>query len=146
MGGEIVSGSVFAVAAGPAIISDVQPESGNQGQELLMSITGQFTHWSQGLTQFSMGGLGQDIKMNYFLVNGPTSATADLTISPTAALGARSIYMVTGGESLVDANAFIVTGGIPAIASVSPGRGKPGDTNLNVQITGLFPWGRRDDR
>ena len=138
MGGEIVSGNVFAVTAGPAIISDVQPESGNQGQEILMSITGQFTHWSQGQTQFSMGGLGQDIKMNYFLVNGPTSATADLTISPTAALGARSIYMVTAGESLVDANAFIVTGGIPAIASVSPGSGKPGDTNLNVQIAGLF--------
>lgn len=137
-GGEIVSGSFFTVTRGPAQISDVAPTSGNQGQEIRLTITGLQTHWSQGATQFSMSGLGQDIRLDYFLVQSPTSAVAGVTISPTASLGARSIYMVTAGESLVHANAFVVTGGIPAIASVSPGSGKPGVTNLNVQIAGLY--------
>ena len=137
-GGEIVSGDKFTVLAGPAIIANSTPQSGNQGQDIVLTLTGLNTHWSQGATQFSMSGLGIDIKLNYFLVNNATSATAGITISPTASLGARSIYMITGGESLVNANAFVVTGGIPAVASVSPGSGKPGDTGLNVQIAGLY--------
>ena len=137
-GGEIVSANKFSVVAGPAIIANSTPQSGNQGQDIILTLTGLNTHWAQGATQFSMAGVGGDIKLNYFLVGSPTSATAGITISPTAGLGSRSIYMITGGESLVSANAFVVTGGIPAVASVSPGSGTPGDTSLNVQIAGLY--------
>ena len=137
-GGEIVSGNLFSVATGPAIISQVTPASGNQGQEVVLDITGQNTHWAQGFTQFSMPGLGYDIKVNFFVINSPTSATADITVSPTANLGLRSVYMVTGGEALVDSNVFVVTGGIPSITGLSPSNGLPGDSNVNVQINGVY--------
>jgi MBG domain (YGX type)/Cep192 domain 4 len=136
-GGEIVSANVFGVVAGSAIVSQVGPQSGNQGQDIVLTITGQNTHWQQGFTQFSMAGAGGDIKINYVLIDSETSATAGITISPTANLGARSIYMVTGAEALVDANAFIVTGGIPAVGSVAPGSARAGET-VSVEIAGLY--------
>jgi hypothetical protein len=145
---EIVSSpSVFSIAAGPAIISQVTPGSANQGQEVVLNITGEYTHWAQGLTQFSLDGAGIDIKINNVVINSATSANADITISPTASLGSRSIYMVTGGEALADRScepyqpcvgALIITGGIPSVIGLSPNGGNPGNTNLNVQITGAY--------
>jgi hypothetical protein len=137
-GGEIVSATLFSVLSGDDIISEVTPDNGNQGQEIVLTITGQGTEWSQGLTQFSIAGGGGDIKINYVLINSPTSATAGITISPTAALGARSVYMTTASQTLVNANAFVVTGGIPAIASVSPGSGQQDQAGINVQINGIY--------
>jgi len=139
-GAEIVSGALFSVVAGPAIISAISPASGNQGQEVVLQITGQGTHWQQGLTQFYMPGVLDylnDIHVKYLAVNSPTSATADIVISPTALLGLRSIYLTTGGEAVTDASSFLITGG-PAVLSVSPGNAQPGATNLNVQITGAY--------
>ena len=137
-GGEIVQAAVFSVVAGGAIISQVAPQSGNQGQEVALTITGQNTHWQQGLTQFSMTGAGGDITVNYVIINSETNATVGIAISPTATLGNRSIYMLTGAEALVSANAFVVTGGVPAVAFVSPGSVKAGETAVNVQIAGLY--------
>ena len=137
-GGEIVSASVFSVIAGGAIISQVAPQSGNQGQEVALTITGQNTHWQQGLTQFAAAGVGTDIRVDYVLINSQTSATVGITISPTAAPGARSIYMVTGAEALVSASVFVVTGGVPAVAFVSPGSAKAGEAGVNVHIAGLY--------
>ena len=136
-GTEIVAAPIFVVTAGGGIISNSSPENGNQGQDIVLAITGQNTNWQQGLTQFAMSGPGGDIKVNYVLINSPTSATAGISIAPTAMLGARSIYMLTGGEALVHANSFIVTGGVPSIGSVAPGSAKPGDTAVNVVIAGL---------
>ena len=136
-GGEIVSAAVFSVVEGGASITEVAPQSGNQGQEIVLAITGQNTNWQQGFTQFSIAGAGGDIRINYVVVNSPTSATAGITIGPAATLGARSIYMVTGAEALVFANALVVTGGVPAIGSVSPGSARAGDSAVNVQIAGL---------
>ena len=136
-GGEIVTASVFSVVAGGAIISQVAPQSGNQGQEVVLTITGQNTHWQQGFTQFSMTGAGGDIAVNYVVINGETSATVGITIAPTATLGSRSIFMLTGAEALVSTNAFVVTGGVPAVGSISPGSAQAGDIAVNVQIVGL---------
>lgn len=146
-GTQIVSAAVFSVIAGPAIISGSMPVGGNQGQEVVLTITGQNTHWIQGLTQFSIAGAGIDITINNVIINSPTSATADVSISNTAALGARSLYMITAGEVLIDGTpqehggGFVVTGGIPVITYLSPNSGAPGATNLNVQINGfLTKW------
>jgi Concanavalin A-like lectin/glucanases superfamily len=135
---EIVSGNFFSVTPGPAIISSVAPTAGNQGQEKVITITGLGTHWVQGLTQFSMYGAGVDITVNGFLVNSPTSAIADITISPNAVLGARSIYISTAGEVLSDPSVFVITGGVPSITFLSPGSGTQGDNNLNVTINGIL--------
>jgi hypothetical protein len=74
-GGEIVSATVFSVVPGGAIISQVAPQSGNQGQEIVLEITGQNTNWQQGFTQFAMAGAGGDITVNYVTIGSPTSAT-----------------------------------------------------------------------
>jgi hypothetical protein len=145
---EIVSAqTLFSVAAGPAIVSQVTPGFANQGQEVVLNITGENTHWAQGITQFSIAGAGYDIQINNVLINSATSASADITLSPTAYLGARSIYMVTGGETLLAwpcqinepcTGALVVTGGIPSISYLNPNGGNPGQTNLNVQIYGAY--------
>jgi len=139
-GAEIASGPFFSVVVGPAIISGISPASGKRGQQVVLQITGQATHWQQGLTQFYMPGVVDflnDIHVNYFQVNSATSAVASITISPTAILGARSIYLTTAGEALTDASAFVITGG-PAVLTVNPGNAQPGATNLNVDITGAY--------
>ena len=138
-GNEVVSGNLFAVNAGPAILSTISPSHGNQGQQhILMQINGNFTHWSQGLTQFSIGGAGADITINGFAVQSQISAVADISISPTASLGTRTVTMSTAGEVVSLNQAFLVTGGIPSIISISPSSYKQCDTNDNVQIAGVF--------
>jgi len=114
-GSEIVTNNAFTIITGPAIISNVAPATGNEGQEVVFNITGANTHWAQNFTQFYIAGGGSDLTVNSVVINSPTSATVDMSISPTANPGARSIYMVTAGESLTDSGAFVVTGGVPVI-------------------------------
>lgn len=135
-GTEVVNGNFFTVNNGPAILSSINPSHANQGQHILMQITGQFTHWAQGLTQFSIG--GGDITVNGFVIQNATTALADLTLSPTANLGTRTVTMSTGGEVVSLNQGFLVTGGIPSIISISPSTYKQCDTGTNVQITGTF--------
>jgi hypothetical protein len=142
-GSEIVTANIFSVIPGPAIISSVTLQgggaaTGNQGQEVVINITGANTHWAQNFTQFYIPGAGSDITVNAVIINSPTSATVDFTIAPTAGPGARSIYMVTAGEALTDSGAFVVTGGIPVITYLSPSSAQPGTTALDVTIHGLY--------
>ena len=138
-GSEIVSANAFSIVTGPAIISNVSPNTGNEGQNLVFNLTGTDTHWQQNFTQFYIAGGGQDLTINSVIINSPTSATVDMSISPTANPGARSIYMQTAGETMVDSGAFVVTGGIPAIAYISPGSGQQGNTTpIEFKIHGIY--------
>jgi len=137
-GSEIVSGNLFNVTTGPAIVSTISPSSANQGQHILMTINGQFTHWSQTLTQFSISGGGYDIAVNGVVINSPTQALADLTVSGTANLGTRTIFMSTEGENVALNAGLLITGGIPSVSSVSPSSGTVGDTGDNIIISGAF--------
>ncbi|HEX4004971.1 MAG TPA: Ig-like domain-containing protein [Acidobacteriaceae bacterium] len=137
-GTEIVNANVFSIIQGPAIISNVAPNTGNEGQEVVVNITGSATHWAQNFTQFYIAGGGSDITVNDVVVNSPTSATVDMSISPTANPGTRSIYMVTAGESLTDSGAFVVTGGVPVVTYLSPNAAQPGTSQLEVTINGLY--------
>jgi hypothetical protein len=136
VGSEIVTNNIFSIVTGPAIIQGISPATGNEGQEIVFNITGLDTHWAQNFTQFYIAGGGSDITVHAVIINSPTSATVDMTISPTANPGARSIYMVTNGESLTDNGAFVVTGGIPVVTSVSPNSALQGTTGLEVTVTG----------
>jgi hypothetical protein len=135
-GNEIVTNNAFTIIPGPAIIANLSPATGNEGQEVAFTITGSATHWAQNFTQFYIAGGGSDITVNNVVINSPTQATADISISPTANPGARSIYMVTNGESLTDSGAFVVTGGIPVVTSIGPNNALQGTTGLQVTITG----------
>ena len=137
-GSEIVNQYVFSIIPGPAIITGVAPNTGNEGQEVVMTITGANTHWAQNFTQFYIAGDGSDITVNDVIVNSPTSAMVDMTISPTANPGTRSVYMVTAGESLTDSGAFVVTGGVPVITYLSPNSAEIGTNQLEVTINGLY--------
>jgi len=57
-GTEIVDATVFSIIPGPAIISSVSPNTGNEGQEIVFNITGSATHWQQNFTQFYIAGAG----------------------------------------------------------------------------------------
>jgi hypothetical protein len=135
-GSEIVTANVFSIIPGPAIISNVAPNTGNEGQEVVFNITGEATHWAQNFTQFYIAGAGYDITVNSVVINNPTSATVDISISPTANPGPRSVMMVTDGEALTDRGAFVVTGGIPVISYVSPNSSLLGTTGVEVTVVG----------
>lgn len=137
-GSEIVNNNAFSIIPGPAIITNISPATGNEGQEVVMNITGLSTHWQQNFTQFYIAGGGSDITINSVVINSATSATVDMSISPTANPGARSIFMVTAGESLTDSGAFVVTGGIPVVTYLSPNSALQGTSQLKVTINGLY--------
>ncbi len=135
-GSEIVTANIFSIIPGPAIISNVAPNTGNEGQEVVFDITGEATHWAQNFTQFYIGGEGGDITVNSVVINNPTSATVDISISPTANPGPRSVTMVTNGEILTDRGAFVVTGGIPVISYVTPNSSLYGTNGVQVTVVG----------
>ena len=137
-GSEVVSAGVFQIIAGPAIISNVSPNTGNEGVEIVYNITGTDTHWQQNFTQFYIAGEGSDLTVNSVIINSPTSATVDMNISPTANPGARSIFMSTAGENVSDTGAFVVTGGVPAIAYISPSGADTGAGPVQVNIRGIY--------
>ena len=128
--------NIFSIIPGPAIISNVAPNTGNEGQEVVFNITGEATHWAQNFTQFYIGGQGYDITVNSVVINSPTSATADISISPTANPGPRSVSMVTDGEAMTDSGAFVVTGGIPVISYITPNSSLYGTNGVEVTVVG----------
>ena len=135
-GGEQATSPIFNVVAGPATVTQLSPSSGPQGaQGLSVTITGQSTHFVQGTTTVTFGA---NITVPSVTVISPTRATAVLNITPTAALGARTVSVFTSGETATITNGFTVTAGIPVITTVSPNSGKQGQQGLSVAITGAF--------
>jgi sporulation-control protein spo0M len=135
-GGEIVTlTGGFTVNAGPAAISSVVANSGQQGQGLTVTVSGSGTHFAQGSTSASFGA---GITVGAITVNSATSASVQLTISAGAAIGARTVTLTTGGENASLASGFSVTAGTPVITSVNPGSGAQGQANLNVVIAASY--------
>ncbi|MFN0112780.1 MAG: hypothetical protein ACKVZH_28305, partial [Blastocatellia bacterium] len=96
----------------------VSPTSGNQGQTMVVNLTGTGTNWVVGQTTASFGG---EVTVDWVNVTSATTATAQITILPTAALGPRNVTLTTGTEVVTAVDAF-------AINSVTP----PGAANSNV--------------
>ena len=108
------------------------PTSGRQGESVGVTVTGTSTHFANGSTLFSFG---NGINVTSVLVTSPTSATVNLAIGPSAALGNRDITATTIGEVATLANAFSVTAGTPSVSLVSPSTGRQAEI-LNVSVTG----------
>ena len=125
----------------PALILSITPSSAAPGQTIQVSITGQYTNYVQGSTTanfgagISVGGaaLGQ---LGPVTVTSPTTAVAQLTIDPSAAVGARTVTVATGTQQAALVNGFSV-GGPPGILSITPNNGQQGQQGLSVTITGL---------
>src|SRR5439155_541025 len=121
------------VAAGTPVISTISPNTGKQGEDLQISITGQSTHFVQGTTQVSVDGA----TVQSVTVSNATSLTAQLTIAATAVLGSRTLTLTTGSEVVTLNNAFTVQAGTPVLTTVNPNSGRQGDA-VTVTITGQF--------
>ena len=126
----------------PAQILSITPSSAAPGQTLQVSITGQYTNYVQGSTTanfgvgISVGGaaLGQ---LGPVTVTSPTTAVAQLTVDPSAAVGVRTVTVATGVQQASLVNGFSILG-TPGLLSVNPNTGQQGQAGLSVTITGLL--------
>ena len=135
-GTEVVSASnVFTVNVGIPVIQSVIPATGQLGQSLPITITGQFTHFAQGTSQVSFG---SGITVNSVSVASVTSLTAQISITPGAALGLRTVTVTTGSEVASLPNGFTVEAGTPVLLTVGPNTGTQGQQNLSVAIAAQF--------
>jgi RHS repeat-associated protein len=114
-------GNGFSVAAGTPVLTMVNPNTGQQGQQnLLVNLTGQFTSFSQGLSAASFGdgiSVGGAAAGGFgpISVNTPTSATAQLSISertdwmqmspsgqlPATRVGQTLVYDKVGNQAIL---------------------------------------------
>ena len=94
----------------------VSPGSGQQGQTLNVAVVGQFTNFVNGTTTASFGA---GITVNTVTVTSATTANVNITISPLADVGSRTVTLTTGGQiasSFAAGSFFNVTRGTAAIA------------------------------
>ncbi len=124
----------FSVTAGLPAITTVSPTTGRQAERLNVSVVGQFTHFVNGTTTAS---LGAGITVHSVAVTDATHATVDVTVSPGAAPGARTVIMTTGGEIAQQVGGFTVTPGQPTLFAINPVSAMQG-TNATVILTGAF--------
>jgi len=97
----------------PALVT-VLPNSGQQGQQnLSVSLTGQNTHFAQGIT---IASFGTGITVVSLTVSSQTSATAVLNIDPAGALGSQNVNITTGTEMVTLTNGFSITAGTPSLS------------------------------
>src|SRR6266850_476865 len=134
-GSEVATlGNAFSVTPGTAVITAVSPNTGKQNDTVTVAITGQFTHFSQGVTQID---LGPGLVVTALAVQSSTTLTAQLVISSTAVAGPRDVTVTTASEVVNLNNAFSVTPGIPVITTMNPGGAQQGDS-VTVNIVGRF--------
>jgi RHS repeat-associated protein len=128
-GSELVSSSnAFAVVGSPTLFS-ASPSQASQGQAVDVAVNGAYTHFAQGTTQASFGagisvGGGAPGALGQVTVISPTSFSAHLVVTATAALGLRTIVAQTGSEQASTALNFSVLGPItgpsPQVSITSP--------------------------
>jgi hypothetical protein len=131
-------GAVDVVAAptDPTILG-VIPSSATVGETVDVTIAGGLTHFANGT---SAAAFGPGVTVNKLSVTSPTSAVANLTIAPNAAVGFRSVKVTTGSE-IADENVtgpllvLAETPPIPEVVSASPSFGRQGQT-VDVTLTG----------
>jgi RHS repeat-associated protein len=134
-GSEVASlANGFTIQPGTPIIASFGPTSAQQGQTFTLTVNGQFTHFTQGTTQVS---LGAGATVSNISVSSATSLTAQIAIDPAATVGTRTLTVTTGTEVVSVANVFNVLAATPIIFSLNPGGGQQGQQNLSVAITGL---------
>ncbi len=126
-GGEVVSlAGGFTVTAGVPALTLVSPSGARRGQtDLIVSLTGQVTHFVQGTTAATFGA---GMTVNSTTVQSATQATASVTIAGDAALGPRTVTVTTGGEVVVLTSGFVV-------ASLTQTRGDfDGDSKADITV------------
>jgi uncharacterized repeat protein (TIGR01451 family) len=128
----------------PAAAIEVNPASGQPGQSLATTLSGQFTNFVQGSTQASFGagisvGGGAPGGFGPVTVNSPTSASAQLSIEAGTAPGLRTVTAATGVQQPTLVNGFSIVGPTPSvIVSITPNAAHQGQKGLSVIVVGKF--------
>lgn len=135
------SASTTAVVSGVTTvpsITGVNPNQGNRGQTLNITITGADTHFVNGSSAASFSGTG--ITVNSTTVSSSTSLVANVTIAAGAALGARDVTVTTGGEIVTAPGAFQIinsppncAAAVPSVTLISP----PNRSFIPVNVLGI---------
>lgn len=126
---------VVAPPSGPTVLS-VTPSTVAVGSTRDITISGGLTHFAGS----SVAGFGAGVTVNSVTVDSPTSAVANVTVAPGAAIGFRDVTVQTGAE-LARENVpgpFLVTAATPAIprlTGASPSSGARGST-VDVVLSG----------
>jgi len=128
-GGSFILANGFTVQQALPTLESVNPNYGNQGTPLDITISGANLI---GATQVD---LGAGVVVNSFTVLSSNRITANASLSADAAIGSRDVAVVTPGGSVTLTGGFTVKQALPAIASVSPDQGSQGAT-FNITING----------
>lgn len=131
----------------PARISSISPNNGGPGQSYSVTLTTQYTNFVQGSTQASFG---PGISVNgaaegaygTVTVTSPTSAVAQVTLSPSAAAGFRTVTIKTGVQQASQSEGFsvVISNAAPVLGPLSPPAVNEGAT-LEVAISATDPDG-----
>jgi RHS repeat-associated protein len=118
-----------------ASLTSVTPDSGRQGETVVVSVEGSNTHFVQGATRLwagpgiSVGGAPPG-ELGPVTVEDLTHLTATLVISPTTVLGPRTLLAKTNGERAALPSGFTVLAGTSAVSGTTvttlAGSGSPG--------------------
>jgi len=87
------------------VIAAVSPNTGKQGQTLVITVTGQSTHFLQGTTRLSVG---TGVTITNVVVNSTTSLSAQVSIANDAAIGTQALTAETNTEVVTLGNAFTI--------------------------------------
>jgi hypothetical protein len=132
-GGSSSLTSAFTVLNLAPTLTSLSLNGGARGQTLNVTMIG--SNFATGITTASFGA---NITMNSLTISTPTSAIANITIAPTAIIGARSVSVTNaspGGGTAALGTVFNVANPIPTLATIAPGSGARGQT-LDAIITG----------
>jgi hypothetical protein len=148
---QALTAGFIVLAPGVPSIAQVAPKGASQGKHLTVNILGSATHFVNGTSRATFSGSG--ITVHSTTVTDVHHATADVTVSPGAAVGSRNVNVVTGTEIPGPAtNAFTVTYGPRQAWYLAEGctaNGfetwvlvqNPGPGGANVSLTYMTPSG-----
>jgi len=115
-----------------ALVTSVSPSSVLQGQTVDLTVLGDSTSFTSA-TAFNFGA---GVTVNSVNATSSTSATVNVTVSPIATTGTRSVTATSGTQVATGSNLFTVNASSAAITSVVPASGKQNTVGLSVTITG----------
>jgi hypothetical protein len=104
----VTAAGAFSVnAASTARLVSVVPSTGQRGQSLAVTITGENTGFAQGSSIVSFG---PGITVTSIAVASSTVLTAQITIANDAEIGARTVTVTTGSQMAALPSGFFVVG------------------------------------
>jgi len=127
----------------PPAISSIGTTSAQAGQNLQVTIAGQYTNLLQGATTamfgpgISVGGAAQGAP-GPVAVTSSTSATAQIAIDPAAVAGPRNVVLTTGLQQPILASGFTVNAGAPPTISDFNPKSAPIGTSVTLSGTALM--------